>query len=153
MQSNEETHPHQYSKPNNNDLLTVNNLLTKYKRKLPQNSGYFCNTYQSRKHALYVTVQRTNNKPNFPGIAITHTQRTSFNSSSSNTFSQPKPNADISSPSIAVSHRNNKNSRYWSTILQYIPYATHAGGIIIYLHYDRKWEDQNTLMVKKLTTT
>jgi hypothetical protein len=112
VQSSEKTHSHQHTKPNNNNLLPVNNLLTKYERKLPQDDSYFRNTYQSHKHTLYVTIQRTNNKPDFPGIAITHTQRTGHHSSPSSPLSQSEPNADIPNPTNAVSQHSDKNSRY-----------------------------------------
>ena len=153
MQSNKETYPRQHPKPNSNNLLPVNNFLTKYKRKLHQNNNHLRNTYQSRQHTLYVTIQRTNNRPDFPGIAVTHTQCTSHYSSPSNPLSQSEPNADIPSPTNAVSNHNNKNSRYWSAIFQHISNASHASWTIIYLHHDRKWKDKNAIMVEEFTTT
>ena len=77
-----------------------------------QDNSNFYNTNQPRGHTMYITIKRTSYKPNLPSIAATHTQRTSHNSSPSNPFSQSKPDADISSPTNAVSHCNNKNSRY-----------------------------------------
>ena len=151
MQSNKETYSRQHPKPNSNNLLPINNFLTKYKRKLHQNNSYFRNTYQSRKHTLYITIQRTNNRPNFPGIAVTHTQCTGHYSSPSNSFSQSEPNADISSPTNAVSQHSDKNSRYWSAIFQHISNASHAVRTIIHLCYDWKWKDKNAPMVEKLT--
>jgi hypothetical protein len=87
-------------------------FLQNTKEKLAQNNSYFRNTNQPLKHTLYVTIQRTNSKPDFSGIAVAHTQCTSHHSSPSNTLSQSEPNADISSPTNAVSHHSNKNSRY-----------------------------------------
>ncbi len=141
------------TKPNNNDLLSINNLLAEYEGQFPKSNSYFRNTYQSRKHTLYVTIQRTNIKPNFSGIAVAHTQCTGHHSSPSNTFSQSEPNADISSPTNAVSHHSNKNSRYWSTIFQHISNVSHAGRTIMHLHYDWKWKDKDAPVVEKLTTS
>ncbi len=136
MQSNEEAHSNQYTKSINNNLLPVNHIPSEHEGQLSEDNSNLLKTIQSRGHTMYVTVKRASHKPNLPSTAATHTQRTNYNPSPSEPFSQPEPNNDSPSPATTISHCSNQNSRYRPTILQYIPFKTDTGRIIIYLHHD-----------------